>query len=206
MPYIKKTNRQRNQREFINSLTGEIDIITSTNDIAKRISNISDLKTKALASVLFITGARSGEIIKKLKTHQIKMTRDKIGDKMITAVHFINVPTLKKRDGRANPRTIPVIYDEDHRPFINIIGAYIKLNNLGDDDYLFTLTKRRYRQLIEKHLGINLHRFRHIRNSLLVIEKNVSGEVLTKLNNWSSSAVAQEYVHLNVKDLTRHMI
>lgn len=192
---------RRKQEQFLNSKTGRIDEIKSTASMFERIKDIADLETKAFASVMFLTGARRGEIIRKLRPYQIKFTESD----GVKYIHFINIATEKKRTPGMHPRTIPVLYDEN-KGFISFIGAFIKWKHLDEDDLMFTLSERTYLRRIDNALGINIHRLRHIRNTLLVREKGFTESHLMRWNNWSNTNPAKEYVHLVVKDLERQLV
>lgn len=197
---MKKFSTRRSQSNFINSLTGEEDIIISTEDIIERINTIPELETKALASTLFLTGARLNEIRGELKFNQI---REILTDDKKEFIHFINIKTEKKRREGKHPRTIPVPINDKYRPLINNLYDFIEYGNFhkNPEEPIFKIKDRNCRLKINKYLGINPQRLRVYRQTLLVREENFGVLHLVKFNNWSNSEMAKEYVKVNMKDL-----
>lgn len=192
---------KRDQSFFINSLTGKEDLIISSKDFFNRVKMLGDLETKALASILFLTGARINEIAGEFRVNQMMFTFRE-GHKF---VDFIGVKTLKKRNSGNNRRTVPMPYDE-YEGFFRLIGVYITANDLQGEDLMFRKVDRTYRYRIEKALGINPHRIRHIKNTLLAREFDFNDEQLRRVNNWSRKTTASEYTHLNVNDVAKKMV
>ena len=198
---VKKKNRQRNQQYFFNSLTNEYELIPTTTEFFNKCKEITNLRDKALISVLYLTGARENEILGKFKANQIKEI-EREGYKFI---HFVNIPTLKKRDlAEHNPRTIPIL-KSTHYGFLSWIFAYIK--EISEDankslsEPLFTMTDRNLRYITEKWLGINPHRIRHYRATNLSREKEFNEAMLRRFFNWSFNTHVGRYTQNNVNDI-----
>jgi len=196
--YQKKTNRQRDQNRFYNTVLGTYDTIPSTKELILRIKALDNLEIKALACVLYLTGGRKGEIMKHFKPCQIRESKRDDG---LVFVHFTNLPVQKKRgDMYHNLRSIPVLKSY-YSEYIKIIYGYIVTNNIKDDEPLFKNGVRWAGYKIKDYLGLNPHRLRHIRATNLGREEGYNSTMLRRFFNWSTQTSIARYEHYNSRDL-----
>ena len=201
--YEKKTNRQRNQNKFYNTLLGCYDTIPSTKELILRIKGIDNLKVKALACVLYLTGARKEEIMKEFKPCQIRESRRTDG---LVFVHFVNLPVQKKRgDMYQDLRSIPVM-KEFYMEYLKLIYAYIRAEHIRDDEPLFKEGGRWAGYKIKDCLGLNPHRLRHIRATNLGREEGFNATMLRRFFNWSVQTNIGSYEHYNSRDLENQAV
>lgn len=195
-------------------------------EILERVNNTKRLKDKALISFLYLTGCRIEEVVKfiqekrnnrviinretKQRENKPIIYRTLKGDPIqkkqieITDSYIIihNVRTLKRRQDSLLLRSIPILRSEREKTFIDIVLKYIE--PLEENDYLFNMTRQSaYKKL--KKVVLFPHWLRHIRLSHLAIDYNFTHAELRQFTNWSSGAMADKYIHLNVTNLLNKM-
>lgn len=171
------------------------------------LKQCNDLRTKALASILYLTGARIGEIVKKIKMDHFHVSEEN-GQQyvIINGLH-----ALKKRDPTKTRRESIIINPRKDAYFWNIIKAYFEtIKNKGE--FLFNFKQRRGRQLIntlkiyyyEAYGPSNRmwpHLLRHIRAQHLVDEKKYGMHYLKAFFNWSDLRPAETYTKIGFRHL-----
>ena len=115
-------------------------------------------------------------------------------------MRIYNVRSLKRRGYK--PRTIPCIIEKEGE-FYQIFKKYY--DSIGDDAFMFDYTRQRVYQVLGK-AGLFPHWLRHHRATYLVLDYGLSAAELKQFFNWSNSAPADNYVHLNVDNLIDKMV
>jgi len=167
----------------------------------------TQLRDKALLSVLYLTGARIREILpnKERKWRGFTIEQIKLNDAG-THVLFKNIPTLKRRKGKTIFRTVPVPYEKE-RLFLQIIDAYI--HNLDKDIHstvMFPMTRQNAWRIMKKFSKEwYCHLLRHMRSTDLVTNYGLNGSELRQWHAWTDSRPSDIYVHLGWQDIARKM-
>lgn len=194
-------------------------------------TKLNNLRDKALASFLYMSGCRISEILGTTKTikHYIKekgkfildlegmraynpeentitkvkpLTKESIEIKPEIALMLIHdVPCLKRREDIPK-RYIPV-YIPKVRAFFEIFMQYYKTLQPGQP--LFSITRQRAWQIMKSKLGLFNHFFIHNRTTHLVVHDGFSDQDLKQYRGWSSTLPATSYVHMRWQDLARKM-
>lgn len=203
--------------------TLELDIM-SRPQLIYGISQMDNDRDKALASFIYLTGARISEIVgttKTLKKYEGKGDKRTIIDEKevvfpplkkenieinleedIMLVH--QVPCLKRKD--IVKRIIPVIISKEKELF-DVFYTWFKVLDPGE--ILFDMTRQRAWQIINQlELGdmkLFPHYLIHNRCTNLVKEKGFSDLDLKQFRGWSDTRPASVYTHLNWRDLAKKM-
>ncbi len=180
--------------------------------IARSVPNPRD---RALFAIEFLTGARTTEIVGRLRKDQL-VKRYLAGEPFLV-VEELYTAKKPKHSSRKNPRErylpIPISRDGD---LISLMQEY--LDSKSPDDVLFDISRQRAWQIISRIVSrykeksdynrfMNANHFlRHCRNTDLIIRYNFTDADLRKWNNWSSTEPARAYEHLRTVDLARKMI
>jgi len=199
---LKKPNeRLKRQRAG-----GDPDVsMMSRQELLYHISDLP-LKYQALVAFLYLTGCRVSELVgnksrdyprKPIFRHQVERTFFN----NVPILMIKDVPVLKRKSNMT--RNVPVVIERE-KPFVDILLAYIK--NMGMDDVLFPMTRQTAWKIVNKQLGLWPHYFRHLRNTHLTREYGLSGHELKNFNGWASAMMADNYVHLNWRDIASKMI
>jgi len=166
----------------------------SEEEIKIIVRGIDNLRTKALACVLYLTGARVSEVVKELRKEDVSFG-EVINGKSYTV--FRGVLILKRRDVQILRRNIPI--NEEHDAFfIRIVKAYVEIMR---GNVLFNFSRQRAHQLLYDKYDVNPHCFRHARLTHLAGSHRFSGFKLRQFTGWKKADSANPYVHLNMEDL-----
>jgi integrase len=163
------------------------------------IGKITNVRDRALFSVVYLTGARIREIVRRLLPSNITVEPvEEAGNKEFL---LINVYTEKRRRNDIY-RNIPIPIDTN-KEFVAWIQDWAQDKNPVNP--LFSISGRHAGRLCHKWLGFNPHFLRHIRTSHLS-SAGYSEQELVKWNGWADSRMASRYVHLNWRSLINHKI
>jgi integrase len=165
-------------------------------------------RDRALFCLTYLTGARVGELVKRVRKKDFEFAR--IQDK-----DFLVIELYTEKNRRHPIRKIPIPIEKEER-LVSFILEY--LDELGDRSKLFDFTKQRAWQIIgsvlrkykrrnRKNKFMNANHFlRHCRLTHLVTIYDFTDQDLVKFTGWSNSIPATIYSHLRFKDLARKMI
>jgi integrase len=194
-------------------------------ELINKIKAIENIRDRALAAFLYLTGCRISEVlgtIKRVKKYKYEVVEGKrkkfiesttiekieplrkesieyLPDKDLILVH--QVSCLKRRLNVPR-RNIPIIVSADSE-LVGIFGKYY--NTLPDGSKLFPISRQRAWQIINKELGLYTHFLIHERCSHLVTYKNFTDLDLMQFRGWSNTSMASVYTHLNWQDIAEKM-
>jgi len=166
------------------------------------------IRDRALFSLLYLTGARIGEIVKRVKKKDFEFIRFQNKQFMIVELYT--------EKNRLHPLRRTPISIEKEKELVDYVTQYME--NLEDEDYLFPFTKQRAWQIINLILRYNKprnrknkfmnanHFLRHCRLTHLVTNYDFTDQDLVQFTGWANSIPAKSYMHLRFKDLARKMV
>lgn len=185
------------------------------------IKNVDNIRDRALAAFIYLSGARISEIVGTKKTMTFYKGKGKdrilerqetiiidplkkeniefIYDKDILLIHQV---VCLKRKYNIPKRTIPVILSKE-KEFVNIFIEHY--NTLQAGESLFDITRQRAWQIINKEMGLYNHFLIHERTTHLVTNQNFTDLHLKQFRGWSDTRPASIYTHLNWHDLADKM-
>lgn len=169
-------------------------------------------KDRALAAMLFLTGARIQEIVPNKKRGWRGLTVGQLNIQEIDDREFLvidSLPTQKKRKGKKIFRTVAIPFDKDYG-FIELIDTYLDVlkgtGELLQSQVLFPFTRQKAWQMIKKfNSEWYCHWFRHQRSTDLVITHGLTGTDLKEWHSWADSKQTDVYVHLDWQQIARRM-
>lgn len=176
-------------------------------ELKEKISAIqgsNQVRDRALAAFLFITGCRIEEVVKFCDKEKnwhspIKKTQIEMHENYFS---IMTVRVLKSRKNRW--KSIPIVpMDDDEKFFMNTFLVWYHIVKEPNDP-LFNMTRQRAFQILSK-VGLFPHLLRHSRCTILVTKFGFDSYDLQKFIGWNSIISSEPYVHLNVKDLVRKM-
>ena len=165
------------------------------------------IRDRALFSLLYLTGARIGEVVKRLKKSDFEFIKFN--------KRWFMIVELYTEKNRLHPLRRTPINIEKEKELVDYVNKYVE--GLEDEDYLFPFTKQRAWQIIariisrykkryrNKFMNAN-HFLRHCRLTHLVTKYDFTDQDLVQFTGWSNSIPAKSYMHLRFKDLARKMI
>lgn len=136
----------------------DIEHLVTKEEALKLLHGIKRLRDKAIISILYLTGARPGEIL-ELTTDDVRVTDREFE---------IKLTTLKQKEGKFHVKKRTLVF---HRPLPSddFIETFIEYYNTLPSGPLFKMSDRNLRYIIErsakKILGFPLcpYNFRHTR-------------------------------------------
>jgi len=166
--------------------------IPSENDIKVLAANISDIRTRALFIMLYLTAGRVTEVVgSALKKSDIELKY-----KQNRAVMLIKMPNRKHKT--RHWKDIPIPLDKEG-VLIKLLNEYLKTKYT--EDALFKFGKIRSYQLIRGATGFNNHWIRHLRLTHLVMNYDFNEQLLVRFAGWTNSLPAKEYMELRWTDI-----
>ena len=155
---------------------------------------------KTIATAIYYTGARAGELIQIKKRH------------VWEEGPFVKVKLLTEKNKWQTERIVPIPIQKDN------LGATLYLNlthNLEDEDLLFptppgiqtdSFLRNMRKGINDTYDGVAPHYFRHCRLTHMVTRYNYDSHQLVKYAGWTDERPAKHYVHLRTEDLEAKMI
>jgi len=171
----------------------EVRSIPSNEEIREQISKVDNSRDKAFLSVLYLTGARISEIVKRLKVKDIQ--QEQLGDRLF---YVFYVYTEKRKEKKAVFRRNGIPYDNNKFYLENIIN-YIKRFGLKEQDILFNFDRKTGQRVVKKWMDCNPHFLRHIRVSHLTSDYGFNARELMDYIGWSDIRTTVIYTHLDWK-------
>ena len=163
--------------------------------LLKKINNMRTLKSKALASFIYLTGVRVSEAL-TVRAGQIQTVKEHGDDYLM----ITSLPISKRRSKEAY-RNIPIKMEFDEG-FAKLLIGYA--SNFEDDDKIFNLTRYGVYHILNNQLGIYPHLLRHYRCSHLVRSPyNLREYDLQQFIGWKRAEMASIYVRTSTADITR---
>ena len=165
--------------------------IPTEGDIKVIVANISDIRTKALFIMLYLTAGRITEVCGELRKKDIELKY-----KRNRAVMLISMPNRKHRTRHF--KDIPVPLDKEG-VLIKFLNEYLKTKYM--DEILFKFGKIRAYQLIRGATGFNNHWIRHLRLTHLILNHDFNEQLLVKFAGWTNSLPAKQYMEIRWGDI-----
>ncbi len=182
-------------------------------EIVKSIPSLTKLKypykirDRALFSLLYLTGSRIGETVRRVKKKDFEIIKLKDSQ-------FLVVDLYTEKNRKHPTRRIPINMERE-KDLVKYVLEYLEI--LNDEDILFHFTIQRAWQIVSKILikykkvsrnkFLNANHFlRHCRLTHLVINYDFNDQDLVKYCGWTNSIPATTYSHLRYKDLARKMV
>jgi len=190
-------------------------------ELLVKIRAINNIRDRALAAFIYLSGCRISEIVGKIKHIGIYQSNNNVSKRIGTAksieikplckenlvkheediIVIENVPCLKWRKSLMY-RNVPIRISSDN-DFLELFMPYY--NTLPPGSQLFKISRQRAWQIINKHLGIFTHALIHKRCTDLVTLKGFPDQYLKQFRGWKDSRYAQTYTHLNWHDVAQKM-
>lgn len=188
--------------------------------------SISDNRTRALYCLLYLTGARVCELVRKKGYDLIPHTDNKATKKFRydkKANETKDLPSIKKKqltfqvmsgrevmmvvirnekNKKRDVKNIPIPLDnKEYATLIEMIKEYT--NTLEMESELFPFNYQYSHRLLKKYF--NPHWFRHIRATHLSVNNNLPGPILRKYMGWTDDRPATSYLELNSMDILERL-
>ena len=170
----------------------------------KGVYTAARLRDRALLVVLYLTGGRVGEIVRKgfLGTGTDGLTKEDIttikqGERKFRIFNIRNLKSEKRKR-----KEIPVAEDNPlNMKMLEFLDEFME--NLYPDEPLFPISVRRAQDIVKRHMGkdISPHYFRHARMTHLARDKGLNEWELATYAGWDSTQSARSYVHDDPKKL-----
>jgi len=165
--------------------------IASYGDVKVIASNISNVRTRALFILLYLTAGRISELCMELRKKDLNMVYKKGRDVLLIRI-------VNRKNKKRKWKTIPIPIDKEET-LLKLLNEYLR--DLNENDVLFNFGKVRAYQLLMKETGFNNHWIRHIRLSHLVIYHDFNDQLLTRFAGWTDSRPAKHYIELRWTDI-----
>jgi len=160
-------------------------------EVLKLAESILDVRTRALFSLLYLTAGRISEVL-DITIEDIIPTTKK--DRPVWEINLINL----KNKNRKMKKILVTLDREENIILARYVNEYVKTLT---GKKLFTFSKQRAWQLLDKHTGFNCHFIRHIRLTHLVTEYNFTDRLLVLYAGWEDSKPGKHYINLRTDDL-----
>ena len=178
--------------------------LIGSDELARRISNMSRLQDQALASFIYLTAARISEVlgnkdIDPLKAWQVEQEEE--AGQVILVVQ--NLPMLKRRE--LYHRNVPITI-KGNQPFSNYILEWMKSENLEGDDKVFPISRVQTYRIFTDELELFPHCLRYLRLNHLMYRYSFNTAELQEFVGWGSANSSAGYVNLDWRHIARKMV
>jgi len=176
----------------------------------KRIEQTKTVKLRAQVALVYLTGARVGEILQSRYNNKWKGLRkrhisfkwwpDKDSGEEIPVI-TVNTPNQKNKNKKY--KRISITLDV---PYIKKIWVFVKnyINRKSMSQVLFPYTQQWSRELLKKHSWFpNNHFLRGLRLSHLVMYHGFNEQELVEFAGWKDSRPAHWYISLRQIDMIK---
>lgn len=172
--------------------------IPSKEEIYEKIKSIKLLKWKALFSLLYLTSARIGEVLKVTIPEDFSIL-EKNGRRILL------VTLYNEKNKRRKIKKIPLLaVNENERLLINYIIEYV--NRFGEKRKpLWDISHQRVWKKCLKYLGMNPHWLRHLRLTHLVTDYNFNEHELKMFAGWTDTRPAAAYIEMRWMDILKKL-
>jgi site-specific recombinase XerD len=174
--------------------------------LKKAIKEMKDLRTQALASTLYVTGARISEICQQVKVGQIEVTEYK----KVPLYLFNGLKVLKRR--KEMRRNVPVSPEDND--LMEYILQYI--DGKKSKEYVFDFKRWTGWKIMRDAFGkkeagrferpLWPHFWRHMAATNKVLEQDFDSILLTKFMSWANIRQTERYVNLKTEDIQNKLI
>jgi len=177
--------------------------LPTMDETVEGILNIPDTRVQALVAIMYLTGARVSEIVRKTQKDGTKLPSIKLKNIKGLIVYDKEIVkfSIKNEKNKSRLRKdIPIVTsDPRNKVLLELIADYCK--GFSEEDELFPISRDRAYKLIIKYVECNPHFLRHLRLTHLVQEYNFTDSHLVLQSGWTDSRPAKHYVDLNWKNL-----
>jgi integrase len=174
-------------------------------EYAKDIDNFGGkLWLQALFIILYLTGARLNEVMRRMEKRDIAII-EKDGKNVMLVTLF------NEKNKERKIKKIPINLDrEGERDLALIFLKYadsVKDMSVPDDSQalLFKYSDRWAEKMLLKYCGINPHFLRHLRLTHLTTEFNFNEQELKIFAGWTDSRPAKNYIEMRWSDLLKKL-
>lgn len=164
--------------------------------IIETINAIIKPRDKALISLLYLTSARIGEVVRNdYHPERSGITAERITEEWYEGRPFL---LIKLRNQKAKTpakkwKIIPInMRDPVDGQLVNNILDLTK--HLEPIDPLFNIGTRMARRVVERHMGFNPHWLRHTRLTHLTHRRKYTDHELMQVAGWTDSRMSSTYV------------
>lgn len=205
---------------------GDMDILNRP-QLLEKIKSMTNTRNRALASFIYLTGARISEILgtKKFIKHYKIIGKDNNGKniKQLERTEEVDIPPLKKENIEVledknlilvhqvaclkhktdiPKRTIPIVISKDIE-FIKLFMDHWV--TLLPTMLLFRMTRQNAWRIINKELKLYNHFLIHERCTHLVTSQAFTDLDLKQFRGWTDARPASIYTHLKWQDIAEKM-
>jgi len=159
----------------------------SREEIRRIIERAERLRDKAFIAFLYMSGARVGEVCRRLRREDFHVERGFL---------VVELPTEKNREVPVRMVAMPLADS-----FTQIVLRYLK--TLKPGELCWGFSQQYARKLLHRLGGIYPHLLRHSRLTHLVVEQDFNEFDLMRFAGWSDTRPARKYVHLRWRDYAR---
>lgn len=150
---------------------------------------INNAGHKALMALLFGTGARIGEVVRKISAADIHYNEE---------THLIKAEIETEKREHNPVRTVII---EQTFLFVPILSwCAVK----KDEPWLFPMSRQRAHRLVQRYFKTKPHSFRHTHATYL--GRMMNEFELCQQMGWSNINSAQPYIHINASDAERKLL
>lgn len=170
--------------------------IPTKEEVMEKIKATKYLMWKALFALVYLTGARIGEILKVTTPEDFKMI-ERDGKKILL------VTLYNEKNRKRKIKKIPIYpITENERILTNYIIEFV--NTFGEKEKpLWNISHQRAYKIFLKYLNMNPHFLRHLRLTHLVTDFNFNEHELKMFAGWSDTRPASAYIELRWTDILK---